>query len=492
MSKELIKWQAISFISRGAAMALGIVQSIVIVRILSVSEYGLINIALAVGAAFGIYQHLGLASGSTREISAASDNKEIFKIFTTSVLIRYFVSVPLAVILFVLSKYIAISKYASPELVIPLKIFAFVLLIQGVQSIFNSVISGTQRFRRLFIYQTVIAAVSLFIYIPLIYLYRLNGYFIALALFNLVGSISLGIISLKPLKGSFVLPSRDDLKRLLRDILSISLAVYVVKIIYTYWQRLGPLLLGLSVSPEQVGVFSFALLYAGKLMTISDAITDVNLPVLSKKYVEDIKGFRILFTRNFDKVYAFIVFSAAAAVFWSQEVIRLLVGSGKYDLSFPFILPLVFAFIFYSLVNIVKSSILIPARMSLEMIASFLLMLGVTTGVYFIARPSVGSLPAMAYGMLFGSLSGLAALFAATFYKLRFSFMNFFHLIILVISLALCVSGSFGFLAKTAIFVLFLLFYTWIVFRFKVATRDQVVFLKNKVLSLISPGTQKE
>ena len=82
--KSLLKWQAISFISRGLAMAVGIVQSIVIVRILSVGEYGLITLATSIGGAFGIYQHLGLASGSTREISSAKNNKEIFEIFLTS------------------------------------------------------------------------------------------------------------------------------------------------------------------------------------------------------------------------------------------------------------------------------------------------------------------------------------------------------------------------------------------------------------------------
>src|SRR3989304_7392973 len=95
--KELSKWQVISFISRGVAMALGIVQSFFIVRLLSVAEYGIVQLAASIGGAFGIYQHLGLASGSTREISAAKDDTEIFKIFVTSVVIRYLVSIPLAV-----------------------------------------------------------------------------------------------------------------------------------------------------------------------------------------------------------------------------------------------------------------------------------------------------------------------------------------------------------------------------------------------------------
>ena len=53
--KELGKWQLISFISRGLAMALGLVQSFVIIRILTVSEWGLIQLGVSIGGALGIF-----------------------------------------------------------------------------------------------------------------------------------------------------------------------------------------------------------------------------------------------------------------------------------------------------------------------------------------------------------------------------------------------------------------------------------------------------
>jgi len=81
--KDLGKWQIISFISRGMSMVVGIVQSFAIIRILTVSEWGLVQLAVSIGGALGIYQHLGLASASTREISAAKEDSEVFKIFVT-------------------------------------------------------------------------------------------------------------------------------------------------------------------------------------------------------------------------------------------------------------------------------------------------------------------------------------------------------------------------------------------------------------------------
>ncbi len=95
--KELGKWQVISFVSRSLAMLLGLVQTFVIIRVLSVGEWGVVQLAISIGGALGIYQHLGLASASTREISSASDDKEVFKIFVTSAVIRYVITLPIAV-----------------------------------------------------------------------------------------------------------------------------------------------------------------------------------------------------------------------------------------------------------------------------------------------------------------------------------------------------------------------------------------------------------
>lgn len=467
-------------------MALGIVQSIVIVRILTVAEYGLVNIVMSVGGAFGVYQHLGLASGSTREISSAKDDTEIFKIFTTSFFIRYLVTVPLALILFAFSKYIAVAQYGNEAMILPLRIFSGILLIQGVQSIFNSVISGMRRFKQLFIYQMVIAFVSIFIYIPFIYFYKVDGYFYALALFNLIGSISLGFISLKPLKGKIQMPTKADFKRLLKDILSISLGIYIVKIIYTYWQKSGPLLLGLSITPEEVGIFSFALLYGAKLMTVSDAVTDVNLPVLSKKFVDNISEFKELFAANFDKIFAFIIFAATSAIFWSRELIFVFVGSDKYNASFPLIFPLVLAFIIYSVVNIIKSSIIIPAKMVKEMIISFSLMLVGTVGFYFGASylGLLGPLPAMAYGMCFGAFIGLVSISAFSKMKLDFTFLNISHLVTFVVGLMVSLINIEAFsLWKVFSYIAFVGIYYWVLLTFGLITKKQVVLLLNSIRS---------
>lgn len=404
--KDLGKWQIISFISRMGAMAVGIAQSYIVLRILSVSEWGTVRTALSLGSALGIYQHLGLAGASTREISGAKSHKEVFKIFFTSTAIRYIISLPLAVGLFLSAGFLA-QKYNNPEIVSLIRIYAVVMVVQGVQGILNSVISGMKRFKRLFIYQVAIAVVSITIYIPLIWFYRVNGYFYALLAFNIVSSISLAFLAFRPLRDWFEIPSKKEFVNLFRQLFSISMAIFLVKVVYTNWENIGPNLLGLSVTAEVVGIFGFAMLYAKKILAVSDSVTDVNLAVFSDKYVNDRAGFVQYFRNNFNKVFVLILPLAFTAAFWSREVVYVAKLWDKYAQAVVLILPVTFAFALYSFLDIIKSSVLVPAKMSREMAVSFILMLVLTVGSYFGVKQFVEPLTAMAYSMWIGTASAL-------------------------------------------------------------------------------------
>ena len=482
---KLLKWQLVSFVSRGIAMIFGIVQSVIIARILTVSEFGLVGIVVGIGSIFGVYQHLGLASGSTREISAAKDKKEIYKIFITSVLIRYTVTFPLAAGLFFMARYLAVEKYSDFALITPLKLYALVLLAQGLQSLFNSLISGTQRFKHLFVYQAAIALVSVIVYVPLTLIYKINGYFVSLLIFSLVGSAILGVLALFPLRGSFALPNRSDLKRLLKEILSISLGIYLVKILFMIWQKFGPVLLGLSVTAEQVGIFSFALLYAGKLMGISDAVTDVSLPILSKEYSVDFENFKNLFSSNFDKILAFTILVSFSAIYWSREVFHFALNGQKYDASLVYVPPLIFAFVFYSLVNIIKSGIIIPTKMVKEMVISYVALLLTTVIFYFSFSKSVGSITSMVYGMVTGSFFAFVIMVLLTSRKLKYNFFNLNHLAIVLIGVLFSFSDYWGSLQiKSIIYVFYLLVYTAFLFFARFVTKSHIMRLVSLASSI--------
>jgi O-antigen/teichoic acid export membrane protein len=430
--KDLGKWQIISMLSQGTAMLLGIVQTFVIIRILSVGEWGVVQLAVSIGGALGIYQHLGLVSASTREISSAEKKEDIFKIFVTSSIIRYCVTLPIAVALFFFAHYLATSFYKNTSLVIPLQIYAITLVFQGVQGILNSVISGTKRFRALFIYQIAIAFVSILINIPLVYLYRVNGFFYSFLIFNIVSSIVLSVMAFKPLKGKLLMPSTKDFRRLFKDIFSISIAIYVIKIIYTNWEKLGSNALGLFNSTEVVAIYAFALLYAKKLMSISDSVTTVNIPIFSEKYVKSFDEFKELFEKNFNKLFSLIVFIGAFASYFAPLLIWILVGSNKYDASLPLIVPMVFTFVIYSFINLINSSVMIPAKMAKSMIASYASLIIGSVLAFFALYKFIPVLPAVSWSMMFGTLICLTFMIYWVRKRMKFMFFNIDHVAILV------------------------------------------------------------
>jgi len=489
--RNLFKWQFISFISRGMAMLLGLVQSFVIIRVLTQSEWGIVQLALSIGGALGIYQHLGLASASTREIAASKDDTKIFKVFLTSIAIRYVITLPLAIGLLILAPKIATDVYKHPELIFPLQVYGVTILFQGFQSILNSVISGTKRFKHLFIYQVAIAFVGTILYIPLVYFYGVRGYFYAFLAFNVIATFVLSYLAFAPLKGKLLLPTKKDFAHLFKDIFSISIVIYVVKILYTNWEKFGANVLGLNNTAELVAIYGFALLFAKKIMNISDAVTDVNLPVLSEKFVDDFNDFKETFNKNFDKIFAFIILSSSVAAYWAPEIIYFAAGADKYREyynSLPLILPLLVAFIMYSFINIVKSSMLIPAKLTKTMLLSFVYLLGSTAfsfGVFYYLHYS-NILMGMAVSMMFGGVISYFYICRAIEKKLKFSHFTVEHLLVLLQGISIGYASTTAFLwVKVVLFAILLPLLVAGVMVAGFLTKSELNALKNKGFSIL-------
>jgi len=418
----LLKLQVVSFISRIIAMLIGIFQSLIIVNLLSTQEYGLIGLVTSIAGIVGITQHLGLASSSTKEISQAKNSQDIFNVILSSLSIRLLISVPISLILIFFATWIS-NYYSNPELILPLQIFGVITLVQAFQSIFNSVISGTQRFKLLFSYQIFIAFVSLFIFLPFIYFYSLLGYFYALLIFNLIQTLALGFLSLNKLDFQFKLPNRKEFFSLSSKLLKISLAIYFVKILFTAWQEVPVAYLGKIISLESLALFTFAFNLSSKLMAISDSITDVNLPVFSKQSTDSLKEYILSFNKNFDLIFYFIFVVGITVSYWSREILVLadyfiyfvgvLVGLNfdkniydRYGSSLILFLPLLLSIIFYSYLNIIKSSFFVPLEKLKNMIITYSLMVIFTGLSFFVLNNYVIEILAMSLALFVGALSG--------------------------------------------------------------------------------------
>lgn len=484
--------QIISFISRILAMLVGIFQSLIIVNILTTGEYGLIGLVTSMAGIAGIAQHLGLASSSTKEISGAKNDTEILHIAITSITIRYLISFPISMGLIFGAPLIA-NSISNQSVILPLQLFGVVLLVQALQSIFNSVIAGTQKFKILFTYQVLITFLSLVIYLPLVYFYREVGYFYALLAFNTIQTIVLGYLAFKDLKFKFSFPSKEDYQRIFKDLLSISLTIYFVKILVTFWQEFPVILLNQNFTLEMVAIFTFAFNFASKLMAVSDSITDVNLPVFSKKAHDQMDDFFKVFNHNFNILYLIIFILGMSITFWSKEIlwsasfgIGLLseifgISSGssiydKYQSSVYLFFPLILSIVFYSYLNIFKSSIFIPLKILSKMIVVFVSLIVLSFSIYLLLPEK--TLVGMSYSLAVGA-------FLAFVYSLIMIYQKYQSLVITNISIVVSILAvligilsyyNLSILVKSFIYVLFI---TTLLIVYEINPKE---FLFNKIL----------
>lgn len=387
-------WSIISIISRFTAVGIGLVQSVLIVKLLSIGEYGLIGLVGSIGAVVGVYQNLGISSGSTREIAAAKDKFEAFKVFIGSLLVRYLISLPLVIGLFVLAPKIGGEYYNQPEIIWPIRIFALTLFIQALQSVLNSVIQGLREFKFLFIFQVLIAVVSISTYIPLIYYFGFIGYFYALLTFNLISTLILFGYSYKLFNGHIEFPTRSELWAIFKAVFSIGVYVYLIKILIVQWEKLGPLFLGNTVTEEALGIFAFALLVASKVVVISDAITDVTLPSMTKAFEESRDKFREIFIEGNSKAYFLILFASVMLVLLKRELFLIVdfifgfVGTDpitdRYAESFVIMDPLILGFWAYSHINLLKSGLSVPTKKMWSALLSTAVMFVFTFVAYYL------------------------------------------------------------------------------------------------------------
>ncbi|MBP7859622.1 oligosaccharide flippase family protein, partial [Patescibacteria group bacterium] len=140
---NLLKIQSMSFLSRFGTMLVGnVFQSLLVIALLSQEEYGMVAIVASLVSIIGASQSFGLTSGSTRELSSAKTKEDAKAIFLTSLILRFLMSFPFAVLLFLQADNLSL-KSSNPDIIaFAIKITALVMFFEPLRGVFNSVISS--------------------------------------------------------------------------------------------------------------------------------------------------------------------------------------------------------------------------------------------------------------------------------------------------------------------------------------------------------------
>ena len=147
---------------------------------------------------------------------------------------------------------------------------------------------------------------------------------------------------------------------------------------------------------------------------------------------------------------------------------------------------MVFAFVVYSFVNIINSSVLIPAKMAKSMVGSYVLLIVGTIASFFALKNFIPMLSSASWAMTIGSSVCLFFMVYWIKKKMGFSVFNLNHIVVILLSLGIsffCILEPTS--TKLIAFIPVFVFLTWILFKFNFLGKDDIFSVRDKLLSLV-------
>ncbi len=358
---NLAQIQFFAVATKAVTTVFGIIQSIIIIRVLSPTEYGIVGLIMSIGGLIGVSQHFGIVDGAIREIAVRKNKDEIGKVFWVSHFARQAVTIPLSLALVFFAGIISVKIYNRPEIIPYIQLVALALVLQGLQDIMGATLTGMKKFRSLYAIQIITAAINIAAFGYLTWKYHVEGFIWAAIITTSIMTILLGIVVKKELTGHLRLPSWPDITMYGRNLIRIGLFVYISRIFNVIWQHLPTLILGGILVGDELGYINISLTFGSKLIILAAALSEVNLSWMSTLFANKQDEFAISVTRNMHRVLVLMTGLTLALVFFIPEIF-FIIRKPEYIPAQPMIIILTLAFFLYSLMDLGTSSVFVAAN----------------------------------------------------------------------------------------------------------------------------------
>lgn len=474
---DLGKTQALSLTTKAITTALGIVQSLVVVRLLSRGEFGLVGLVMSIGGLIGVSQHLGIVDGTIREIAVLHSKREAGKVFWVSHFMRQLVTIPLSLVLVLTASLIATRIYHHPEITLYLHIFAASLILQGLQDVLGAALTGLKKFVWLYVVQVVTAAINVVVFAWLTWQFGIAGFFWAVIVTTSIMVVwFLGLI-VKELAGYLAWPTWTDIRQYGHRVLRIGAYMYMARIFFVVWQRLPLLLLGGVLAAEKLGDLNVSVTFGSRLTIIAMALSEVNLALMSSLFAQKRQEFQEVVRRNMHRVLVVMSGITLVLLFFTPEILRYAIGA-QYLPATPLILVMTLAFFLYGLTDIGTSSLFVSAdqpRLRALVYGAMAGLSAVVIGWLWIAQPDA---LLASFGVLAGAAGAYLSMIILAHRKFAISLLTP-ALVLFLVALAGSVAWLFfgpSLLPRVIVFGLLSSYITWEAYRSKLLPqRRQVV-----------------
>jgi len=411
---ELRTTQIWGSITKVVTIVLGVIQTVIILHILTPAQYGIIGIVTALASLVGVSQNVGVTDATIREIAMTDDVKHRAHIFWVSLWFRMLFTLPISLLLVLFAGYIGTHIYKLPEIQTLIYIMSGVLILQGIQGVLGGVFSGLRVFGLLYIFQMITAILNIIIFAVFAYFYGVTGFFTAMALSTTIFILMLVAFLPKAIGGKLEHPGKKDFVVIWKDIFHTGFWTYLARIFSVAWQQAPMLLLGKWTTPETVGLYNVALSFGSKLTVLAAAIGEVNLAFLSNAYAKGKDNFRLLADKTLDEVGVLLLLSAGAMAFLSDLLLKIFAGSA-YASALSVTVLVCWAYAFFAFLDISTNTVFVPSRRSQYRTLSFGVLIVVTLITMFTLRQN--PLMAAGWGVLVG---GASAVVIATFLSQKY------------------------------------------------------------------------
>lgn len=354
--------QFLSVVTKAVTRSLGVIQSLIIIRVLSATEFGIVGLVMAIGGLIGVSQHLGIVDGAIREIAVRKRKDEIGKVFWVSHIARQAVTLPLSLLLLTLAGIIATHIYSRPEIIPYIQLFAGVLVLQGLQDVLGATLTGMKKFSSLYIIQIITATVNIVVFGYLTWKYHVPGFFWAVIITTLFMVALLSYVIRKELAGNLTLPTWKDVKTYGNNLLHIGAFMYISRIFYVLWQKLPLLMLGGILVGEELGYLNVSLTFGSQLVILAAALSEVNLSWMSTLFANNREEFSKIVTHNINRVIILMSGLTLGLIFFIPEILHYVVRKTEYFAAQPTIILLTLSFFLYSIMDIGTSSVFVAAN----------------------------------------------------------------------------------------------------------------------------------
>lgn len=359
---NLARIQFLSVATKAVTTVLGIVQTLIVIRVLSATEYGIVGLVMAIGGLIGVSQHLGIVDGAIREIAIRKNKDEIGKVFWVSHIARQAVTIPLSILLVALAGTIATRMYGRPEMVPYIQLFAAALILQGLQDVLGATLTGLKKFTSLYIIQIITAAINIAAFGLLTFNYHVAGFFWAIIGTTLLMVALLAVMIQRELAGHLRIPRWHDIIQYGKNLLHIGVFMYISRIFYVIWQRLPLLLLGGVLAGDELGYLNVSLTFGSKLIILAAALSEVNLSWMSTLFAQEREEFTKTVSRNMHRVLVLMTALTLALIFFVPEILQFIIRKPEYFAAQPAIVLLTLSFFLYSLIDLGTSSVFVAAN----------------------------------------------------------------------------------------------------------------------------------